>query len=245
MNDELEPIKENKSDYAHRFVKSALGVVPFAGTALGELFSVVLPPSIESRRDKWMNEVSLVLNDLLKKNKDLINELKINEDFISLLLETSQLALKTHREEKLQLYKRALKNSISIDFDYFIQETYVRYIEELNPNQILVLNFINTNQEKLNYVNSYQKYYNLLTVGSVGLLSPTLDSSIDSSTVRFFLQDLDKKGLIIVSDAIEDLEGYVRENSYLITEKSKDELPYIKITEFGKNFLKMIEEKTT
>lgn len=193
-----------------------------------------------------MDEWSIISSKwFIKKNKDLINELKSNEDFISLLLETSQLALKTHREEKLQLYKRALKNSISIDFDYFIQETYVRYIEELNPNQILVLHFINTNQEKLNYVNSYQKYYNLLTVGSVGLLSPTLDSSIDSSTVRFFLQDLDKKGLIIVSDAIEDLEGYVRENSYLITEKSKDELPYIKITEFGKNFLKMIEEKTT
>jgi len=59
MINDLEPIKENKADYAHRFVKSVLGAVPFAGTALGEVFSVILPPSIESRRDKWMNEVSM------------------------------------------------------------------------------------------------------------------------------------------------------------------------------------------
>ena len=243
MSDDLEPIKENKADYAHRFVKSALGAVPFAGTALGELFSVILPPSIESRREKWMNEISIVLNDLLEKNDNLINELKDNEDFISLLLETSQLALKTHREEKLKLYSKALKNSISIDIDFFVQETYIRYIEELNPNQIMILDFIESNQEKLIEVNSYQKYYNLLTKGTIGL-SPSLDSSIDSSTVRFFLQDLDKKGLIIISDSIEELEGFVRESNYLITGDSKDGLPYIKITEFGKKFLKMIEEKT-
>jgi len=191
-----------------------------------------------------MDERSInVLNELLNKNDNLLNELKDNEDFISLLLETSQLALKTHREERLKLYSRALKNSISIDIDFFIQETYVRYIEELNPNQILILDFIETNQEKLIDVNSYQKYFNLMTEGTVGL-SPALDTFIDSSTVRFFLQDLDKKGLIIISDAIEELEGFVRDNSYLITEDSKEGLPYIKITEFGKNFLKMIKGKT-
>jgi predicted transcriptional regulator with HTH domain len=55
---------------------------------------------------------------------------------------------------------------------------------------------------------------------------------------------LDKKGLIMISDAIEELENIVRENSYLTTADSKDGLPYIKITEFGKNFLKMIKEQT-
>lgn len=243
MNNDLEPIKETNLDYAHRFVKGALGAVPFAGTFLGEVFSVILPPSIESRRDKWMKEVSIVLNDLMTKNDNFLNELKDNEDFISLLLEASQLALKTHREEKLQLYGRALKNSLSIDIDFFIQETYVRYIAELNPNQILILDFIETNQENLIAVNSYQKYYNILTEGTISL-SPTLRSSVDSSTVRFFLQELDKKGLIIISDAIEELEGFVRDTSYLMSNESNESLPYIKVTEFGKNFLKMIEENT-
>lgn len=244
MKDSLKIIKENKEDYAHRFVKSALGVVPFAGTALGELFSAIIPPSIESRRDKWMNEVSIVLNELLAKNDNLLEELKNNEEFISLLLEISQLALKTHREEKLKLYSRALKNSIDIDISFFTQETYVRYIEELNFYEILILEFIDINQEKLTEVNSYQKYYNLLVQGTVGL-KPTLNKSIDPSTVRFFLQDLDKKGLIIISDSIKELENFVRENSYFIDSVSENELPYIRITDFGKNFLKMVDKGET
>lgn len=240
MTKNLAPLKEDKADYAHRFVKSALGAVPYAGTALGELFSVILPPSIELRRDKWMKEVSMRLNELLEKNENLLTDLKENEDFISILLETSQLALKTNREEKIKLYSLALKNSVKIDINFFIQQAYIRYIEELNPYQVLILDFIDKNQNQIIELDSYQKYYNLLTKGLFGL-GAILDLSIDSSTVRFFFQDLDKKGLIIVSDAIGELDGSVYEGNYIAYEDQKD-LPYIVITEFGKNFLNMIKE---
>jgi hypothetical protein len=241
MKKHLEVPKENTTDYSERFIKGVLGIVPFAGTALGELFSVVIPPSIEKRRNNWMSEVSTVLNELMSNNANLINDLKDNEEFISLLLETSQLALKTHRDEKLKLFSQALKNSINIDFNFFVKETYIRYIEELNPNQISILNFIHRYQDRIKDVDSFQKYYNLLTKGSVGL-SPTIDSTFDITTVRFFMQDLDKKGLILISHSIEELEDLVRENDYITTESKKGDLPYIKITQFGVNFLKMVEE---
>lgn len=240
---QFETPEESKSDYAHRFAKSILGIIPYGGTALGELFTVVIPPSIEKRRNRWMREVSDILNDLIETKPQIIADLKDDEEFISLLLNISQKALKTHREEKINLFTNSLRNSFSVNQDYFIKEKLINYIDEIDPNQVSILNFLSNYVSQITDVDSYQKFYNLLTQGSGDSLKPSIDSSIDSSVVRFYFKDLEKMGLIFISESIIELENYVRSPIYMTTEDSGNDLPFIKTTLLGELFLNLIEEK--
>lgn len=236
--------EENGADYIHRFVKSVLGGIPYGGTALGELFTVVIPPSIERRRNRWMQEVSWILNDLMKNKPKLLTDLKNDEEFISLLLNISQKALKEHREERIKLLGNALRNSFSINHDYFLKEKLINYIDEIDPNQVIILSFISKYSDEITAVDSYQKFYNLLTQGSGGFLKPCIESAIDPTIVRFYMKDLERMGLILISESIGRLDNHVREAVYITTEDSKDDLPFIKITSLGELFLNLVKERT-
>lgn len=85
-------------DIAHTGATVLLSAIPFLGA--GELFKATLTPPLEKRRDQWMATIAQAVEELQQKSGITPQSLSENEEFISLLIEASQIAWKTHLEEK-------------------------------------------------------------------------------------------------------------------------------------------------
>jgi len=236
-NAELEFPQKEEKDHWYWMIKQVIDIVPY-GNILSEILSEYLPSSFERRKEKWFKEVANRLDELIVKDNTLVNNLKNNEEFISLLLETTQKALRTHLDEQMNLYACILKNSILIDVSYYLKSIFVRYIEELHPVQILFMNYIYLNKDKLFQIDSFSDYYYLFEKDN-----KILDLTIDS--MWFFLMDLEKRGLLYVSNNLNLPELKVAKTFESFNVKCEDPIldqPYISINELGVSFLQMIKE---
>jgi hypothetical protein len=103
--------ESTKGDVAHAIAKGAAGVVPYAGGFLAELLQMVIVPPLEKRKAEWMNGVADGLRELERKTAGFsVENLKDNEQFISAVLNTSQVAIKNHQKEKLEALRNAVLN---------------------------------------------------------------------------------------------------------------------------------------
>jgi hypothetical protein len=101
--------RRTTGDYIHTTAKAALSAVPFVGGPAAELFALVLAPPLEKRRDAWLQQ----LYDALKRLEQQVEGFKIsdlshNEAFISATIQATQIALRTHQQQK----REALRNSV-------------------------------------------------------------------------------------------------------------------------------------
>jgi len=102
--------KRSKGDIAHSVVKAALGSIPVGGNAAAEFFQLLVTPPLEKRRDEWIAEVGARLQELETKGISL-DSLQANEQFISTLMQATQLALRTHQNEMREALRNAVQNS--------------------------------------------------------------------------------------------------------------------------------------
>lgn len=101
--------QNSSSDAAYAVAKGAISSVPIVGSAASELFSLLITPPLEKRRNKWMEYISEKIHELEKigiHSKDL----STNEEFISTVLEASTIALKTHSKSKHEHLRNTLLN---------------------------------------------------------------------------------------------------------------------------------------
>ncbi|GAB4372782.1 MAG: hypothetical protein Kow0042_16260 [Calditrichia bacterium] len=107
--DELQPPKKTKGDAAHAIAKAGLSAIPVIGGPAAELFQNLIQPPLEKRRVEWMQEVGEKLRELEESGLN-IEKLQENEEFISAFMHASQIALRTHQNEKLQALRNAILN---------------------------------------------------------------------------------------------------------------------------------------
>lgn len=144
-------------------------------------------------------------------------------------------------EDKIELYKCLLRNAILIDTSYYLKSMFIRYVDELHPVQILFIKYINCNKIKLINIDSFSKYYILFSQ----------DNKISNLTIDhmwFFLKDLERRGLIYVSDNLVHPEFKVAKTHERYNVRSKEPIldqPYISINELGIQFLEMIKKDIT
>jgi len=108
-DNKLQAPKRTKGDAAHAIAKAGLAAVPVIGGLAAELFQNVIQPPLEKRRTEWMVQVGEKLQEL-EKNGLKIEELQENEEFISAVMHASQIALRTHQNEKLDALRNAVLN---------------------------------------------------------------------------------------------------------------------------------------
>jgi hypothetical protein len=140
-----EPYPEpNAKDVALSATKVVLAAVPVLGGSATELLELATG-TIAERRDAWLkgqvgklwDEVRCVRDDLSPEN------LAANPQFVTALIRTTQIAIGTHRFEKLEMLRNALRhialgNAPGDD----LQEIYLRLVEDLTPSHVLVLNYL-------------------------------------------------------------------------------------------------------
>lgn len=103
----LDPPAKSAADVAHTVVKVGLAAIPAVGGPLAEVFSAVIGPPIERRRNAWMEEVTQEI-ERLRESGLALERLETNEQFVSAVLQASLIAIRTHQAEK----RRALRNAV-------------------------------------------------------------------------------------------------------------------------------------
>jgi len=96
---------------AYSIVKAGLGAVPYAGSAAVELFMHIVTPPIEKRKITWMKDIGERLAKLESQGDINLSELKDNPEFIDTVIKTTQYALRTSEEEKIEYFRNALINT--------------------------------------------------------------------------------------------------------------------------------------
>jgi len=114
MEDDRKPVPISKSagDHAHTVAKAGLGSIPVVGAAASELFTSIVTPPLEKRRNVWMEEVGERLKALESKGVD-IEALRDNDEFIDIVMAASAAAMKTASAEKREALRNAVINTAS------------------------------------------------------------------------------------------------------------------------------------
>ena len=144
MSHHLEPPVKTIGDKVHTATRALLSAIPEYGGAAAEIFSTVIAPPLEKRRDEWMREVSEALQDLERKVSDFnIAALSTNEALIDLILQATQSALRNSSKEKRRALRNAVLNaSLSSNPDVMLQQIFVRLLDSLTERQIQALKML-------------------------------------------------------------------------------------------------------
>ncbi|MEM7716352.1 MAG: hypothetical protein AAF349_22740 [Cyanobacteria bacterium P01_A01_bin.68] len=143
--DDLSKPEAGRSDAVHTTLKAVLSVYPIFGGPAVELFSAVVKPPIEKRRDKWIESIANRLIELENKIESFsIQELSQNELFISVLIEALKVVISTHQEEKINSLNNAVLNAAhqsNINDDK--QLIFIKFIDNLTELHIRTLKLLN------------------------------------------------------------------------------------------------------
>jgi len=136
---ELETPRAESADKAYTAAKAVLSAIPGIGGPVAELFGLVVQPSLESRRIKWMEAVAERLCELQNHGVS-IERLQQDEAFVSAILHATQAALRTHRAEKLEALLNAVLNIAETQaHDETLEQILLSYIDELTCSHLQLL----------------------------------------------------------------------------------------------------------
>ncbi len=135
----------NGKDAVHAVVKAGLSAIPVVGGPASELFSLVITPSLEKRRDRWVESVGEALKALEARVEGFkIENLKGNEAFVSTLMRASQAAIVNHQKEKLEALRNAVLNAALPNApEQNLQHIFFRIVDSFTPSHLKVLNRLN------------------------------------------------------------------------------------------------------
>jgi hypothetical protein len=229
--DKLEPPKSSPEDTAHLVTSGILSWIPGAP----ELFRKFVTPPLEKRQYEWMEEVANTLRQLEKKSNFSIDDLSKNEPFASVVIQATSVAIRNHHEEKRRALANCIFNAgISVNLDADLQLAFVRFVDELSPSHIQLLQIIRNRQNEIVSMKSYNELYELLR--------DKLSESLTTDVFKMICLELQARGLIRISPDMEDFSG-IYEADHLTTRnptKEAEGLPRIAISEVGRRFLSFI-----
>ena len=220
--------KETAGDKAHSIVKGAIGSIPFIGSIAAETFGLILAQPITKRRERWM----LTVVEELKKLDQLIESFKMENlkddaEFVTFLIEVTQIAFKTHQEKKLEYLRNSIGNFYRIEAEFDKKHSFVRIVDDLTPTHFDIAQFIAYNEnfiiEHVNDFNSLLELYH------------EKGSFIDKFYFRKCVRDLENVSLIRISS---DFGDFIGGGGFATDEGA----PSIKLLDFGKEFLDFILE---
>jgi len=99
--------KKTIGDVAHAAVDAVASLVPGGS----QLFNLVISTPLSKRRDAWLNRLYERLVALEAAGFLRIEDLQHNDEFISTVMQASQVAIRNHQQEKLDALRNAVVNT--------------------------------------------------------------------------------------------------------------------------------------
>lgn len=135
--------KKSASDVAYGIAKAALSAVPVAGAPTAEVLGAIFGPPVERRREKWLGELVRAVTELQQKVADVTPEkLSENEAFVTTVMRASEVAVRTHEDEKIQALRNAVVNAALPDAPQdTLQQIFLNHVDNLTSWHLRVLAF--------------------------------------------------------------------------------------------------------
>jgi hypothetical protein len=131
-------------DYFAALVKLGISAVPDWGGPASELFGMLTAPLLGKRRDEWFKELRIRLNELTAKVEGLtIESLARSEEFVSVVVQATQSAIKTHQQKKIEALRNAVLNvaarkAPTVDK----QALFLQYVDRFQPVHLELMAFM-------------------------------------------------------------------------------------------------------
>ncbi len=227
-NKKYHPPKPTTDDAAHLLATAALSTIP----AASELFEYFVTPPLQKRLDEWREDVAEALRKLeLERGIDL-TKLQSDEQFISIVMHATTIAMRNHQIEKLTALKNAIINSASPSRSKEdLHLMFIRFIDELTPIHVKLLSFLVREEMTIRDVKSYPQLYDAFDKEHHHALSP--------DEFKMTCGDLEIRSLVRISQDIDDFEDIYQASSLLLSQ-TRDDLPRIIVTNIAKEFLRFI-----
>ena len=135
MSDLPDQPKKSAGDVAHTIVKAAVSAAPVVGGPAAELLGLIFGPPLERRREAWLNLLAEAVKEDQSKAAELTPE-KLSQDagFISTGLRATEIAIRTHEQEKLEAPRNAVVNSVLPNSpEDTIEQIFLNYVDALTP----------------------------------------------------------------------------------------------------------------
>lgn len=192
-------------------IRSLFGAVPYAGTALNEVFFDLRSRVKQNRINEFVDELTLYVEEVCDENIDIeyIKSDKFGDIFESILRHVANNSSK----EKIKYFKQILVKEMIMESKTDFIETFLELISKINGKQIEILN-------------KHRKYSSKLDKGSLGNEFRLPENyQLSNEQYSVYAQDLVSKGLL------NDFGIFSAGGPLLVLE----------ITEFGKGLLEFIE----
>ena len=140
---DLERPESEKWDKGHAAVKAGLAIIPSIGGTVAELFSIIIAPPLEKRRNQWLDDIAERLKSLEGVVDGFrVEDLSQNETFITVVMHATQVAIRNHQQEKLEALRNAVLNAAMLEApEDDRQLMFLNFIDELTPWHLRVLHF--------------------------------------------------------------------------------------------------------
>lgn len=155
---DLERPEPEKWDKVHTAVKAGIAFIPGIGGTAAELFSMVIAPPLEKRRNQWLDDIAERLKSLEGVVDGFrVEDLSQNETFITVVMHATQVVIRNHQQEKLEALRNAVLNAaMPKDPEDDRQLMFLNFIDELTPWHLRLLHFFNDpetwgSQHNINY----------------------------------------------------------------------------------------------
>ena len=225
-----QPPKPTLGDDVHLVISAALS--PIAGAA--ELFTYLSNPPLEKRLDKWRETIAEGLRQL-EANKGIdLSRLQSDENFISVFIQASAIAMRNHHAEKLSALKNAILNAAlpgQPKVDFYLM--FVRFVDELTPIHMKLLSFLIQEENDLRTIQAYQQMYDAF--------NDKYPEALTRDEYKMICGDLEIRGLIRISQDINDFEDIYHADGILL-ESTNDDLPRVIVTDIAKEFISFVAE---
>jgi len=119
--------------------KTLISTIPFGGACATAIYDTVKGNVLQKRKEKWMSVIEKRIGSLEISLDDLGN----NENFTTMLIKTTEIAMKTQKEEKLNYLASALKNSINSNLDEDRMVIFMDLLEKYTVSHLKILSFCN------------------------------------------------------------------------------------------------------
>jgi len=137
-NAKVPPPEESAGDVLHAITRIALSSIPAVGGSSTELFNFLIPPSLEKRRKEWAASVNKRLGEVEADVAALVED----QSFVSTVLQASNIAIRTHQEEKLEALRNAVVNSATgVAPEDDMRSFFLNLVDTFTPTHLRILRF--------------------------------------------------------------------------------------------------------
>lgn len=139
----LDPPESAPRQVLYSVGRAAVASVPVIGGPAQVLFESIFRDPLERRRENWMVTVADAIEELKDSIPEISEEaLAANDGFVNAVMQASQIAQRTHDEEKLNALRNAIQSvAISNPPDEDMHHIFLRLVDEFTPLHLRLLVF--------------------------------------------------------------------------------------------------------